>query len=307
MPGRYEFSLPDRPSRDGWFRLGTVDVTTTTLLVGLGVLSMFLYAIDPGAAFKGAFASPLVKDGEIWRLVTWPLVNPPTEIWVVLTLAFFWFVGHQIEDRVGRRPYAVLIAAMTIIPAVLVTAIGTRNDAMAMGRWSAFAFGLGLLAIGLLVVFALDNPGARFFFGIPAWAIAAVYVAIDVLRLTGSRLWAQLVLECLVIAVACVGARQLGMVETLSFIPQVAGGPKPSRSRPARSAGRSGGKGRKPARGRPSQGSTVVAGPWGNSGHTPLEQAELDVLLDKISESGIDSLNTAERQRLQILSKRLRG
>ena len=305
MPGRYEFSLPNRPTRDGWFRLGTVDVTTTALLVGLGVLSMFLYAIDPAMAFKGAFASPLVKDGEIWRLATWPLVNPPTEIWVVLTLAFFWFVGHQIEDRVGRTPYALLIAAMTVVPAVLVTAIGTRNDALATGRWSAFAFGLGLLAIGLLVVFALDNPGAQFFFGIPAWAIAAVYVAIDVLRLTGSRLWAQLVLECLVIVVACVGARQLGMVETLTFIPRVASAAKQPRS--ARPGRRSGGKGPKVARSRRSQSPTVVTGPWGSSGHTPLEQAELDVLLDKISEGGIDSLNSAERQRLQILSKRLRG
>ena len=45
VPGRYQFSMPERPSRDGWFRIGTVDVTTTALLVGLGVLSMFLYAI----------------------------------------------------------------------------------------------------------------------------------------------------------------------------------------------------------------------------------------------------------------------
>ena len=45
MPGRYQFSMPERPSRDGWFRIGTLDITTTALLVGLGVLSMFLYAI----------------------------------------------------------------------------------------------------------------------------------------------------------------------------------------------------------------------------------------------------------------------
>ena len=37
MPGRYQFSLPERRQRDGWFRIGTLDVTTTALLVLLGV------------------------------------------------------------------------------------------------------------------------------------------------------------------------------------------------------------------------------------------------------------------------------
>ena len=104
VPGRYQFSMPERPSRDGWFRIGTVDVTTTALLVGLGVLSMFLYAIGgaDGPIFDMYFIAPLVREGEIWRLVTWPIANPPTRIWVILTLAFFWFVGHRIEDTVGR-------------------------------------------------------------------------------------------------------------------------------------------------------------------------------------------------------------
>jgi len=52
----------------------------------------------------------------------------------------------------------------------------------------------------------------------------------------------------------------------------------------------------------------VVAGPWAEpSGPTRLEQAELDVLLDKISEGGIDSLNPMERKRLNELSKKMRG
>ena len=46
MPGRYQFSLPERRQRDGWFRIGTLDVTTTALLVLLGVASMFAYAIS---------------------------------------------------------------------------------------------------------------------------------------------------------------------------------------------------------------------------------------------------------------------
>jgi membrane associated rhomboid family serine protease len=309
MPGRYEFSMPERPMRDGWFRIGTVDVTTTALLVGLGVASMFLYAADKTLALKGAYQTFLVRDGELWRLVTWPLLNPPTRIWVVLTLAFFWFVGHFVEDRVGRVPFTVLIATMTVIPAVLVTILG-------IDEFGAAAYGLGLLGIGLLVVFALDNPGAVFMFGIPAWVLAAVYVAIDVLSLTADRLWSQLVLELLVIVVAVIGCRQLGLLDNLEFIPRIrALAPRPSS--PYGEVG--GGRARRPKKDR-SKGKakgakggggpgTVVAGPWGGepTGPTRLEQAELDVLLDKISEGGVDSLNALERRRLDELSRKMRG
>ena len=47
----------------------------TLVLVGLGVLSMFLYAIGgaDGPIFDMYFIAPLVREGEIWRLVTWPM------------------------------------------------------------------------------------------------------------------------------------------------------------------------------------------------------------------------------------------
>jgi hypothetical protein len=37
------------------------------------------------------------------------------------------------------------------------------------------------------------------------------------------------------------------------------------------------------------------------------DQAELDSLLDKISESGMDGLSADEKRRLNELSKRMRG
>ncbi|MFZ9016490.1 MAG: DUF6576 domain-containing protein, partial [Ilumatobacteraceae bacterium] len=42
------------------------------------------------------------------------------------------------------------------------------------------------------------------------------------------------------------------------------------------------------------------------SADTAAAQAELDVLLDKISASGLESLSTDEKRRLNELSKRLR-
>ena len=286
MPGRYQFSLPERPTRDGWFKVGQVDVTTTALLVGLGIISMFVYAIKRDLLLKLAFLGPLVRNGEVWRLVTWPTVNPPTEIWVVLTLAFFWFVGHRIEDSIGRRRFTTLIALMTVVPAALVSLV--QFEAV------SYAFGLGILGIGLLVIFALDNPGAMFFFGIPAWAIAGVYVGIDVLRYLGDRRFETLFLELGVIVVGLVAARQYGLVSNLEFIPKVGSGK--SARKTVRATRRQGG-------------ATVVAGPWpvADTGHSAIDQLELDGLLDKISAHGMDSLSRTEKARLNELSKKLRG
>lgn len=279
--------MPERPTRDGWFKVGQVDVTTTALLVGLGVISMFVYAIKRSVLLELAFLGPLVREGQIWRLVTWPTVNPPTEIWVVLTLAFFWFVGHRIEDSIGRRRFTVMIALMTVVPAALVSLV--QFEAV------AYAFGLGILGIGLLVVFALDNPGAVFFFGIPAWAMAGVYVGIDILRYLGDRRFETLFLELGVIVVGLVTARQYGLVSNLEFIPNFGGGQK-SRKKAIRATKRQGG-------------SSVVTGPWpvADAGHSTSDQLELDGLLDKISAKGIDSLSRTEKNRLNELSKKLRG
>ena len=323
MPGRYDFSLPEPPPRDGWFRLGTLDVTTTALLVGLSMVSWFVYAISPSLLFRGAFVSDLVADGEVWRLVTYPVVNPPVGdlgfLWVVITLAFFWWVGHHVEEQAGRKPYTALILAMTVVPAVVVTLIGANNEIN--GRWSAGSYGLVPLALAFLVVFALDNPQVRGFFNLPIWVFAAAYVLLTVLQLVGGRLWAQLILSLLIIVVGVVGSRQLGMLTGYDVIPVIGnyatGSAAPYDQASATRGLRRGAKvkrrgvsrrGRSKAQGTGGAGN-VVSGPWAGepTGPTPLEQAELDVLLDKISAGGVGSLNAMERKRLDELSRKMRG
>ncbi len=296
MANRFQFALPDPRQRDGWTRVGNLDLTTTAMLVVGGVASMFLWAISKAAVVKLMFHPSPVRDGELWRLATWPLANPPTEIWVVITLAFFWFIGHAVEDMVGRNRYLGLIAAVTVLPAVFVTLLPTASFP------TSPEIGLGLLASAMFVIFAVQYPSQPFFFGIPAWVLALVFVGIDVLRLTGDRLWGTLLLMLTAIALGVVIVRQWGFAERLEFIPRFGTSPgsgrKPksarpntrltgtTRSSPVRGTGR---------RARPPSGPEAVAA-----------QHELDQLLDKISASGLDSLTPDEKRRLNELSKRLR-
>jgi hypothetical protein len=289
---RYSFSMPSHSGRTGWFRVGELEITTTALITAMGVISMFVYAISPSLLEPLFFIAPLVREGEVWRIVTWPIPNPP-DIWTVIGLVFFWFVGHRVEDLIGHRRQAVLIAAMIVLPALVVTAIPLTARTAAAG-------GVGVLSVGFLVVLAVRTPDERWFFGIQLWILAAVYVAVDVLFLIGNRDWGYLFLELGVIAVACLGAAAYGILDTMAFVPRV-GEARPSgtgrSSRPKRRRGRKGADG------------NVTAGPWAGSsaGPTPLESAELDVLLDKIGQDGIKSLSKEERRRLDELSKKMRG
>ena len=289
--------MPERRARDGWFRLGGVDVTTTAFLVGAGVLSMFLYAISIDLFALLVFWPGAVRGGEIWRIATWPIANPPTSAWVLITLFFFWYFGHIVEEMLGRIRFTRLIVAITVAPTLFVSIVGDLPTAAEMG--------LGLLGSVMLVIFAAEHPDAPFFFGIPAWIIAIVFVGIDVLRYVGDRIWGSLIVMLLAMGIALVTIRQWGFADRLEMIPKFAG--SSSHRSPTRSRR---GKVRKPSSKRGSKrGDTVVSGPWappsGGPDHSAL-QAELDALLDKISSGGLDALTAAEKKRLNELSKLLR-
>jgi membrane associated rhomboid family serine protease len=293
---RYSFSMPSHPGRQGWFRAGEVEVTTTVVVVALSVASMFAFAISPALLDPLAFAPQLVRQGEVWRLVTWPLANAPS-IWAVISIAVFWFVGHRVEDEVGRGRYLGLLTAMTIIPAAVVSLIPITAE-------TSGAAGIRLLTFAFIVIWAVENPQAPVFFGIPIWILVAVFLVIDVLQYVGLRLWGFLLLELAVIVVGCIGAAALGVLPRLTFVPQIGA------ARPRPVGGGGGGSSRpKRRRGRKGADGNVTAGPWAgaSTGPTPLEAAELDVLLDKIGQDGIKSLSKEERRRLDELSKKMRG
>ena len=127
--------------------------------------------------------------------------------------------------------------------------------------------------------------------------VASIFVLLDVLQHLGNRFYGALFVELGAILVGSVVARQYGMLDDLSFIPRF--GSRSTGSRAKRSKSR---------RSANAGGRTVVAGPWsGSNVADPRDQFELDTLLDKISANGIDSLDRAEKARLNDLSKKLRG
>lgn len=299
MAGRFSYSTPERGHSTPWFKVGDFDVTTTVLVAATCVLSMFVWAIDSSLLEPLVLIADDVRRGQLWRLVTWPVVNTPQSIWTILTIAIFWYFGRELEGMLGRNRFAWFLLILTVVPAIVATIVGLN------------VAGLEYLELAVLLVFIAEYPFARFFFGIPGWVIAAVIVGLQVLVFVGNRDSDGLIFLFAIIATAALAARSFGLATALPWIPRL---PLPDALSGTSSSGpRRSSKGKVRGKKR-TQSSGVVEGPWKApppppstpSPDTLAAQAELDALLDKISADGLDSLSAEEKKRLNELSKKLR-
>lgn len=325
MASRFSFAPLGRQHTVPWFRIGSVDVTTSVLFIGLCLVAMLVWAIDgSGVAvpLKDTLAPlvlspPDVRSGEVWRLVTWPFPDDVT-IWWVIMLAVFWLIGSQVEALLGRNRFATFLVTLIVVTGVF----GTLVDIPAN-----FGYGPRTVQLCVFLVYVAQYPFARFLFGIPGWVFGAVIVGIEVVQLLG---WGQLEMlwfRLFSIALALMLAKGMGLLGQVPWIPNLApaalrtGNPRRTKAasrprkphRPSRFRGVGGG------------GERVVQGPWGESGtgsasassglpqpprrtrtERVADQQELDSLLDKIGAGGMESLSAGEKDRLNELSRRIR-
>lgn len=273
------FNLSRDHSGEAWFRLGRLEVTSTVLLVVGGAVGAVLSAFMPILLDAGAFIPAKVLGGQVWRMVTWPFVDG-ISLWSVITLALLWYFGRDLERQIGRSSmaslYVGLWATLTVVNFVVGAALG-----------GGMMFGLGAIQFIILLLWIAENPRRPFFFGIPAWVVGAVLVAIEVLGYIALRNIAGLVSLALTAVVAVFLGRAFGLLGDLTWLP--------GRLRPRGSA--PGGQQREP---RPAR-----AGRRATTRHAS-DSERMDVLLEKISAQGIHSLTKAERKELDALRERRR-
>ena len=277
MPG---FNVSRDHSGDAWFRLGRLEVTSTVLLVLAGAVGVVLSAFIPELPGATALAPTAVLAGEVWRVVTWPFFAP-ISLWSVLTLVLLWYFGRDLERQVGRSGMASLYVGLWAILTVVEFVVGLVLGGGGVGGLDAIQFIVLLLWIG-------EYPRRPFFFGIPAWVVGAVLVAIQVLGNIAARSLAGLV-SLLITAVAAVFlARAFGLLSELTWLPGGAGGARPAPPTAARRA---------PTPSRAQQRAAT---------RHASDTERMDALLEKISEQGIHSLSKAERKELDLLRERRR-
>ena len=317
MARRFQISVPKRRGADDpWFRIGTLDVTTGVFVIGLNIVSMFLYAINREWIVKLLLFRPFVTSGEVWRLVTWPFATEPS-INAAFTLAFFWFVSREVERLFGR----VRFTKFLVIIGLIVTALALALDVPVAGP--------RLLVTATFIAFVAENPRMPFFFGIPAWVLAVVYLGLDTLQYLGDRQSELLILLLASAGAALLLLRGYGWGSEVPWVPKLAipellGGPA-RRKKPSAGASKPS-KPSRPSKNRGGKGGTVVSGPWGETGTGsataastassppgsrlgrtgPVTQADVDRVLDKVAASGLNSLTDDEKAILEDASRRLR-
>ncbi|WP_040493055.1 DUF6576 domain-containing protein [Ilumatobacter nonamiensis] len=311
---QYFAAMFRRRPNDGWFRVSHYDVTTVDIMTALAVASMFVKAFSEETFALLVFEGAAVRSGEVWRLVTWPIAEVPS-FFAVISIAFFWSFGQQLEALFGRGRFLMWVLAVTIIPALTVTLLGLASDTFDFG---GIEFGLGPLFLAGIWVYAGTYPNVRWFDVIPMWGIAAGFTVLQLLVLSDAGNTGAIVFLLLVVAAALSAGRSLGLASAWP-IPHIPLNLDPNGRR--RSRTRSVGRSKPPKAKRPKRGTSgqsVVEGPWKNDvpsrvpappspAASPTDQIELDHLLDKISDQGMDALSGDEKQRLNELSKRLRN
>ena len=242
-------------------------------LVLLFVLAMLattlIMAVPATRAVPGwlIFNSDQVLGGQIWRVFTYGLVNPPS-LWFVIDMFMLAFFGRELEKFFGRRTFLTLYGCLYFLTPLLFTIIGLIRPLSLVGQSGAFA---------LFIAFATLYPNVAMLFNILAKWVAIVLVGIFTMMRLAANDWAGLITLWSTVAFAFGFVRfQQGLI-TLPKMrlprrqPKLRVLPDPV--------------------GKPNTG--------GSSGKENATMAEVDALLDKIATSGIASLTPKERAKLE--------
>jgi hypothetical protein len=213
------------------------------------------------------FSSELVLRGQVWRILTYGLVNPPSLLpFVIDMLMIVWF-GREVEKFFGRRKFLTLFGCLYLLTPLLFTLIGVWRPMSLVGETGAFA---------LFIAFATLHPDALMMFNILAKWAAWVLVGIFALMALAAHDWAGLISLAATCGFAWAFVRHgQGLLELptlrlpsrqprLRVLPDL----KPEKATPEK---------------------TRAADPM----------AEVDALLDKIARSGLSSLTAKERATLE--------
>lgn len=269
---------------EGWFRIGKVTFTSTLVLVALGAIGLVLTAFVPPLANALALFPDAVLTGQVWRLVTWPIINAPS-IWTGLTLLMLWYFGTMLEAELGRRRMAWLYVGSVLSIAVAAILVGLLLPG------STAVAGLNQVQFAVLLLWIAEYPTRRFIFNIPAWGFGLFIVVLQLLSYIGARAWGPLLSVVLGMLGIALFARGLGLLSQYSWIP---GGPSQrGHSKATHPAGSGRGKSKKTK-------------PDRTERRKASDEERLDDLLAKISAEGLHSLTKSERNELQKIRERRR-
>ena len=205
------------------------------------------------------FSSEAVLKGEVWRVFTYGLWNEPSLWFVVDMFMIVWF-GRELEKFFGRQKFLLFYGCLYFLSPLLFTLIGVWRPMGLQGETGAFA---------VFIAFATLYPNAVLIFNLLAKWVALILVGLYTLIALSNRDLVGLITLGTTVSFAFAFVRyQQGRFAIPRFrLP-----------------------GRKPR---------LRVLPDDDAVPHDESMAEIDALLDKIARSGIASLTSKERTRLE--------
>jgi membrane associated rhomboid family serine protease len=262
--------------------MGRFPVDVTTILVGVhvicAILTAFLFAIgSTGVLNYAMFDSGQVWHGQIWRVITYAFIHPPSGyalLWFAIEMYMLFFFGREVERFIGQRAYIWLYALLLLVPALLLTLWGLTTRVGLAGS--------GALHFGVFAAFVTLYPNVQFFLRIPAKWVFAILAAIATLSALAAHDWQDLAVLWASIALAFLFIEWRGAGPELVWLSHLK------------------------ARLQPRPKFRVVRKTSARRVVEPDDvYASVDPILDKISKSGIGSLTPNERRQLDRARNRL--
>ena len=221
-----------------------------------------------------------------WQWGTYFLYNGPS-VWFLLDMYFLWVFGRELEQRIGRRfflrLYLLLIAVGTI---VIFTALVTRISETVI--WA----GPGTIHFCIFMAIAFLEPDAPLFIlQVRLKYVAAALLAISMLRYIEARSG----IGCAILGISVVATyiimRRYGLSPRFTRVTDAisAALPRPGKKQPARAL--------------PYE-PKMLPRPEVRDDRRAVEK--IDAILEKISKSGVASLDEWEKRELERASKELK-
>lgn len=131
----------------------------TTLLMAMGFNAILNWL---------TFDSSLVLGGQVWRLATYGLVNPPGLGFAIDMFMIVWF-GRELEKFFGRRIFMRFYGGLYFLSPLVLTLFGLRWPMHLAGETGAFALFIGFTTL---------YPNVLMLFNIPAKWVAGILISL---------------------------------------------------------------------------------------------------------------------------------
>lgn len=173
--------------------IGSWTLTTKIVLVNVGVYLLQVLTKEQGPAL-GWFSDTFALHADWWtrpwmffQLLTYGFLHSTANFFhIVFNMLMLWFLGRDLEAKYGRREFLTFY-----LTAIVVAGLAWSGVQYFLRDVPAVSLGASGGAVAVLVLFAFNFPRRElllwFVIPVPVWVVALLFVIMDIFGAVGTR------------------------------------------------------------------------------------------------------------------------